>query len=81
MKQYLKPCAYKQSEGVAHRLRLVGSLMACLLKNEPASYPVCGKVKSVKDAAVAKASLNRASQSQRVDPKPSELPMGRLKRE
>jgi hypothetical protein len=55
--------------------------MACLLKNEPASYPVCGKVKSVKDEAVAKASLNRASQSQRVDPKPSELPMGRLKRE
>jgi hypothetical protein len=43
------------------RLRLAGSLMACLLKNEPASYPVCGKVKSVKDAAVAKASLNRAS--------------------
>jgi hypothetical protein len=55
--------------------------MACLLKNEPASYPVCGKVKSEKDGAVAKASLNRASQSQRVDPKPSELPMGRLKRE
>jgi hypothetical protein len=61
VKQYLKPCAYKQSEGVARRLRPAGSLMACLLKNEPASYPVCGKVKSVKDAAVAKASLNRAS--------------------
>ena len=60
MKQYLKPCAYKQSEGVARRLRPAGSLMACLLKNEPASYPVCGKVKSEKDAAVAKASLNRA---------------------
>ena len=61
MKQYLKPCAYKQSEGVARRLRPPGSLMACLLKNEPASYPVCGKVKSEKDGAVAKASLNRAS--------------------
>ena len=60
MKQYLKPRAYKQSEGVARRLRPAGSLMACLLKNEPASYPVCGKVKSVKDGAVAKASLNRA---------------------
>jgi hypothetical protein len=60
VKQYLKPCAYKQSEGVAHRLRPLGSLMACLLKNEPASYPVCGEVKSVKDGAVAKASLNRA---------------------
>ena len=81
MKQYLKPRAYKQSEGVARRLRPAGSLMACLLKNEPASYPVCGKAKSVKDGAAAKASLNRASQSQRVDPKPSELPMGRLKRE
>ena len=81
MKQYLKPRAYKQSEGVVRWLRPAGSLMACLLKNEPASYPVCGEVKSVKDAAVAKASLNRASQSQRVDPKPSELPMGRLKRE
>ena len=80
MKQYLKPCAYKQSEGVAHRLRPVGSLMACLLKNEPASYPVCGKVKSVKDGAVAKASLNRASQSQRVDPKRGELTMARVKR-
>ena len=59
MKQYLKPRAYKQSEGVAGLT--AGSLMACLLKNEPASYPVCGKVKSVKDGAVAKASLNRAS--------------------
>ena len=36
VKQYLKPRAYKQSEGVAD-LR-VGSLMACLLKNEPTSY-------------------------------------------
>ena len=81
MKQYLKPRAYKQSEGVVRSLRRAGSLMACLLKNEPASYPVCGKVKSVKDAAVAKASLNRAIESPRVDPKPSELPMGRLKRE
>jgi hypothetical protein len=61
VKQYLKPRAYKQSKGVAHRLRPAGSLMACLLKNEPASYPVCGEVKSAKDAAVAKASPNRAS--------------------
>ncbi len=60
MKEYLKPRAYKQSKGVAWSLRAPGSLMACLLKNEPASYPVCGKVKSVKDGAVAKASLNRA---------------------
>jgi hypothetical protein len=38
VKQYLKPRAYKQSKGVAGRLRLSGSLMACLLKNEPTSY-------------------------------------------
>jgi hypothetical protein len=30
--------------------------------------------------AVAKASPNRAIQSEAADPKPSELPMGRLKR-
>ena len=30
--------------------------------------------------AAAKASLNRAIQSVAVDPKPGELPMGRLKR-
>jgi hypothetical protein len=34
-------------------------VMACLLKNEPASY-VSGKVKAVTAGAVAKASLNRA---------------------
>jgi hypothetical protein len=32
VKQYLKPMAYKQWEGV------FGLLTACLLKNEPASY-------------------------------------------
>jgi hypothetical protein len=42
---------------------------------------VCGKVKSVKDGAVAKASLNRAFQSHAVDPKPGDLSMARLKRE
>jgi hypothetical protein len=38
VKQYLKPNAYKQSKGVVWSLRAPGSLMACLLKNEPASY-------------------------------------------
>ena len=41
---------------------------------------MCGKVKSAKDGAEAKASLNRAIQSLEVDPKLSDLPMGRLKR-
>jgi hypothetical protein len=39
VKEHLKPRAYKQSKGVARILREPGSLMACLLKNEPASHP------------------------------------------
>ena len=38
-----------------------------------------GKVKSFRDAAEAKASLNRALESEGVDAKPSDLPMCRLK--
>ncbi len=41
---------------------------------------VCGKVKRFRREAAAKASLNRANQSEGVDAKPSELPMGRVKR-
>jgi hypothetical protein len=38
VKEYLKPCAYKQWEGVLEfRLEC---LTACLLLNEPASYVV-----------------------------------------
>jgi hypothetical protein len=81
VKEHLKPRAYKQSEGVARILREPGSLMACLLKNEPASHPQVARLSPSMDEAAAKASLNRASESPRVDPKPSELPMGRLKRE
>ena len=40
---------------------------------------VCGKVNPC-GVAVAKASLNRAYESHAVDPKRSDLPMGRLKR-
>ncbi len=40
---------------------------------------LCGKVKGVTPEAVAKASLNRANESQGLDPKPSELPMARVK--
>ena len=40
---------------------------------------VCGKVKRLTLEAVAKASLNRALKSHALDPKPSELTMGRLK--
>ena len=37
VKQYLKPCAYKQWEGYAPTSVGEG-LTACLLHNEPASY-------------------------------------------
>ena len=40
---------------------------------------MCGKVKSEKDAAGAKASLNRANEYVDVDPKPSDLPLSRVK--
>ena len=67
-------------------LRAVGghwplaSLTACLLHNDPASYCVRPKVNPFRGGAVAKASLNRATQSGAVDAKRGELPMGRLKR-
>jgi hypothetical protein len=41
---------------------------------------VGGEAKAVTAGAGAKASLNRATQSLAVDPKPGELPMTRLKR-
>src|SRR5258708_4369754 len=57
-----------------------GSLTACLLHNDPASYCARRQVNPFRGGAVAKASLNRATQSGAVDAKRGELPMGRLKR-
>ena len=71
MKEYLKPCAYKPSE------RCDGT--ACLLKNEPASLRYVARL-TRRGEAVAKASPNRAPESHDQDPKPSDLPMARLKR-
>ena len=52
----------------------------CVLFVERANeLVVCGKVKGVTAEAEAKASLNRAIESQGLDPKPGELTMGRLK--
>lgn len=68
----LKPSAYKESE------RAFMSVTACLLKNEPTS--VCMRqTKSGKDGVIGKPSLNRATTSYAYDPKPGELPMGRVK--
>ena len=73
MKESLKPRAYKQSKlGVT-------LVMACLLKNEPASYSSVARLRMGASGAGAKASPNRASESQGVDAKPSEPSMGRLK--
>ena len=73
MKESLKPRAYKQSKS------RFGGMMACLLKNEPASYSSVARLSKVTCGAGAKASPNRAPESQGVDPKPCELSMGRLK--
>jgi hypothetical protein len=73
VKESLKPRAYKQSKSEAT------PMMACLLKNEPASYSSVARLSMVTCGAGAKASLNRAIESQGVDAKPSDLPLGRLK--
>ena len=49
------------------------------MKNEPASYSSVARLRLAAAGAGAKASPNRASESQGVDPKPCELSMGRLK--
>ncbi len=73
MKEFLKPRAYKQSKPGAILV------MACLLKNEPASYSSVARLSMETCGAGAKASPNRAPESQGVDAKPCELSMGRLK--
>ena len=40
---------------------------------------LCSKVKSFQDGAEAKASVKRANELHGLDPKPSELPMARVK--
>ena len=59
---------------------LRAGLTACLLHNDPASYCARPQVNPFRGGAVAKASLKWARQSDVVDAKPGELPMGRLKR-
>ncbi len=73
MKEFLKPRAYKQSQ------QGVTPVMACLLKNEPASYASVARLRLETAGAGAKASPKRAPESQGVDAKPSEPSMGRLK--
>ena len=74
MKKNLKPCVYKQSEGVKARRRTFCRTVRRVI--------VCGKVKySTRYGAEGKPSLKRALKSHAIDPKPGDLPMARLKRE
>jgi hypothetical protein len=52
---------------------------ACLLLNEPTSYSYDARLSLSRDAAVAKASLNRALKYRAVYAKPGDLPMTRMK--
>ena len=54
-------------------------MTACLLHNEPTSYSSLARLSMITCVAVAKASLNRAPQSEGVDAKLGDLPMTRLK--
>ena len=63
-----------------------GRVTACLLLNEPTSYSYDARLSLSRDAAVAKASLNRAlaptqvgDQYRAVYAKPGDLPMTRMK--
>jgi hypothetical protein len=78
MKENLKPCTYKQSEGGPLRWRL----MACLLWNEPASYAAVRQVKGKRCPEPERKRVRTGRQFEycRVDPKPRELSMARLKR-
>jgi hypothetical protein len=58
---------------------VVGKVTACLLLNEPTSYSYDARLSLLRDAAVAKASLNRANQYRAVYAKPGDLPMIRMK--
>jgi hypothetical protein len=78
VKEFLKPHAYKQSEDHLGGGNAAEGLTACLLLNESASYCLQREVKPL-GGAVAKASLNRASKLQVVDPKRDDLPMARVK--
>ena len=88
MKENLKPCVYKQSEGVKAR--------RCTFCRTVRRVIVCGEVKYLRYEAEGKPSLNGArageepavrraipavQESHAIDPKPGDLPMDRLKRE
>ena len=73
MKENLKPYVYKQLEGVKARQRTFCRTVRRVI--------VYGEVKYLRYGAAGKPSLNRATESYAIDPKPGDLSMGRLKLE
>ena len=73
MKKNLKPYVYKQIELVKERYRTFCRTVRRVI--------VYGEVKYLRYEAEEKSSLNRASKSYEIDPKPSDLSMSRLKLE
>ena len=71
MKENLKPYVYKQIERFKARYRTF-----CRTVRRVILY---GKVKYLRYEAEEKSSLNRATKSYEIDPKPGDLSMGRLK--
>ena len=72
MKENLKPCVYK----LWNNYERVGPLTFCRTVRR---VTFTGKVKYRRYGAGEKSSLKRAEKSVRVDPKPGDLPMSRLK--
>ena len=73
MKENLKPYVYKQTKHVKVRYRTF-----CRTVRRVILY---GKVKYLRYEAEEKSSLNRATKSYEIDPKPGDLSMVRLKLE
>ena len=71
MKENLKPCVYKLWNHIQVEPRTF-----CRTVRRVAD---AGKVKDYRSGAEGKPSLKRAKESVRVDPKPGDLPMSRLK--
>ena len=77
MKEYLKPGAYEPS-GPLRPPCWGWGVVACLLKNEPASQWRVARLTRC-GVAVARASPNEGVQWRVLDPKRGDLPMARLR--
>ena len=71
MKEYLKPCAYKQSKPVKGWWRTFCGTVRRVI--------VTGEVKVLSTEAEGKPSVKSAFKSVAIDPKPGDLAMTRLK--